>query len=114
MLKPAYTYRAVVSSIYDGDTIRVSLDLGFDTWIHNQALRLSGIDAPEISGVERPQGLVSRDWLREKLPIGTAVVVKTYKDKKEKYGRYLADIYIDNTNINVEMISLGLAEKYVP
>jgi micrococcal nuclease len=114
MLKPDYTYRAVVSSIYDGDTIRVSLDLGFDTWIHNQALRLSGIDAPEISGVERHQGLVSRDWLREKLPIGTAVVVKTYKDKKEKYGRYLADIYIDNTNINVEMISLGLAEKYVP
>ncbi len=113
MQKPNYTYRAIVSSIYDGDTIRVSLDLGFDTWIHNESIRLAGINAPEISGIERPEGIKSRDWLREKLPVGTPITVKTYRDKKEKYGRYLADIYLEDTNLNLEMITLGLAEKYI-
>lgn len=52
-----YTYRALVKSIYDGDTLRADIDLGFGVILADQSLRLLGIDTPEIKGVERPQEL---------------------------------------------------------
>ena len=89
-----YEYRAKVEKIYDGDTITVEIVLGFGVY-KTERLRLSGIDAPELRGEQRPYGLVSRDKLRE-LILGQEVIIKTYKDKKGKYGRYIADIYIDS------------------
>lgn len=86
-----YEYNARVSKVYDGDTITVVIQLGFGVF-KNERLRLSGIDAPEIRGDERPFGLVSRDKLRE-LILGQEIIVKTYKDKKGKYGRYIAEVY---------------------
>ena len=50
-----YEYRAVVTKVYDGDTITADVDLGFNTWRHDESLRLVGIDAPEMRGNERPQ-----------------------------------------------------------
>ena len=111
-IEPAFTYRAIVRSIYDGDTIRVDLDLGLGTWVHNQPLRLQGIDTPEVRGPEREQGLLSRDWLRRRTPPGTVVVVQTLKDAKGKYGRYLAVLWHDGINLNAEMIRQGLAAPY--
>jgi micrococcal nuclease len=106
-----YEYRAHVIKVYDGDTITVNLDLGFFTWIKNQTIRLSGINTPEIKGEERPNGLISRDRLRE-LILDKEVIIKTEKDSKGKYGRWLGTIYLDEVNINEQLISEGLAEKY--
>lgn len=41
-----YHYRARLVSVYDGDTIRVDLDLGMGIWRNNIALRLYGINTP--------------------------------------------------------------------
>jgi micrococcal nuclease len=112
VLEKQYVYSAIVRSIYDGDTIRVDIDLGFDMWIKNASLRLSGIDAPELRGEERPEGLKTRDWLREIIPPGTEVIIKTEKDSKEKFGRYLATIYFEGHNLNEQMVELGLAQVY--
>lgn len=112
VVEPAYTYRAKVRSIYDGDTIRVDLDLGFGVWLRNQSLRLANIDTPEIRGVERPQGLISKAWVVERIPAGTDIIVQTFKDKTGKYGRWLAVIWHDGVNLNDEMVKLGLAEPY--
>jgi len=73
---------------------------------------LTGINAPEIRGEERPEGLKTRDWLRSIIPPGTKILIKTEKDSQEKYGRYLATIYFEGTNLNEEMVSLGLAKRY--
>jgi micrococcal nuclease len=81
-----YLYNAVVTSIYDGDTIRVNIDLGFNFWKMNETIRLSGIDAPELRGIERPLGLKSKEWLEKKIPIGSKIIIQTEKDKQEKYG----------------------------
>lgn len=107
-----YQYRALVTKVYDGDTITVDIDLGFGTWQKGQKIRLYGIDTPEVRGTERAAGLVSRDWLRNAI-LDTIIVVKTHKDKKGKYGRWLGDIYLnqyDDTSLNVIMVELGLAE----
>lgn len=105
-----YKYKARIVAVYDGDTVTASIDLGFSIKFETK-LRLYGIDTPEIRGEERPDGLVSRDWLRDKV-LGKEVVIQTYKDRTGKYGRYLATIYLDNVNLNVQLIEEGLAESY--
>ena len=111
--KPAFTYRASIRSIYDGDTIRADLDLGFGTWIKNQPLRLYGIDTAEVRGPEREAGLVAKRWLEARTPPGTPVIVETIKDRTGKYGRYLAVIWHEDVNLNEALIKEGLAETYL-
>lgn len=112
-MEPNYTYRATVRSIYDGDTLRVNIDCGFNLWQRNVSIRLKGVNAPEITGSERVQGTISRDWLRNKIPIGTDIILKTEKDTQEKYGRWLGTVYLNGVNLNEEMVRLGLAEKFM-
>lgn len=104
-----YHYRAKARSVYDADTVRLDIDLGFGVWLYNQSVRLYGINAPEVSGVERPDGLVSRDRLRERL-LEQNVVIQTFKDTKGKYGRWLGVIWLGGENINEWLVSEGLAE----
>lgn len=106
-----YTYRAHVTAVYDADTITVDIDLGLRVWLRGVKIRLYGIDAPEMRGPERERGIVSRDWLRGQI-LGKDVVLRTYRDKQGKYGRWLGDIFRaegDETSINLELVQRGLA-----
>lgn len=106
-----YEYRAFVRKIYDGDTITVDIDLGFDVVLKAQKIRLVRINAPEVRGKQRPEGLKSRDALRDK--IGNKwIKIKTQEDKKGKYGRWLGEIWIDEECVNDWLLKEGLAEKY--
>lgn len=108
-----YEYRAYVRKVYDGDTITVNIDLGFGIVFHDQKIRLRGIDTPEVRGEEREQGLKVRDLVRER--IGNKwVTIKTYKDKKGKYGRWIADVYEPNVeeSINSWLLIEGHAKEY--
>lgn len=113
-----YTYKAKVLSIYDGDSIRVDIDLGFKIGMHNQRVRLLGIDAPELRGDEREQGLITRDYLRDILQ-DKEVIIKTFKDKYGKYGRWLVTVFLPDESqenglldINEHLIEKGLAVPY--
>lgn len=116
-MKKDYTYFATVVSVYDGDTITADIDLGFGIKHEGQKLRLFGIDAPEVRGEERPEGLKTRDWMRGHLPEGAKVVIKTHKaDKKGKYGRWLAEIIAEIPGegwvcLNQRLVALGLARE---
>lgn len=107
-----YYYRARVKSVYDGDTCTVDIDLGLRVWLKGEKLRLYGINAPELRGSERPEGLKSRDYLRSLID-GQDILIETYCDKRGKYGRYLAVIYIHQQdawlNINEELVRKGFA-----
>lgn len=116
-----YEYKAIVTKIYDGDTITVDIDLGFGVWLKKQSIRLSGIDTPEIRGGEREDGLIARDILREWIPLGTEILLVTEKDKTGKYGRYLGEIYPNDLvnmsdlfgiSYNQRLLNEGLAEPY--
>ena len=107
-----YEYAATVRSVYDGDTITVDIDLGLGVWKHGEKIRLYGIDTPELRGAERTEGLKVRDWVRARID-GEAIVLRTIKDKKGKYGRLLGVVTIpgSETTLNDEMLRLGLAER---
>ncbi len=106
-----YEYRAFVRKVYDGDTVTVDIDLGFDVVLKGQKIRLFKINAPEVRGKERPEGLKSRDALRNK--IGNKwIKIKTQKDKKGKYGRWLGELWIDDECINNWLLKEGYAKEY--
>ena len=111
-----YWYKAKVVSVYDGDTIRVTIDVGFGIKTggsKGEPLRLYGIDTPELRGEEREQGIMVRDKLRELID-GKEVIIKTLKDKTGKYGRYLAIIHLpDGTNVNKWLLDNGYAKEYM-
>jgi len=110
---PLYQYQGLVTEVYDGDTCTVKFDLGFK--IHfTEKVRLLGINAPEMRGTDKAKGTISRDKLREKI-LNKTIFIETQKDEKEKYGRYLGVIYIQNESgtfdsVNDWMIKEGLAE----
>ena len=104
-----YEYRAVVVSVYDGDTIKVDIDLGFGIWKKNETIRLWGIDAPEIRGEEREAGLKARDSLR-RLILGEDVIIQTEKDEKGKYGRYIGRVILHGACVSTIMVVRELAE----
>lgn len=104
-----YHYRGIVIKVYDGDTITVDVDLGFKISMNQQKFRLYRINTPEVRGPEKPQGIKSRDWLRERI-LDKEVMLVTHKDKQGKYGRWLADIWFDDICVNDELVAKGLAE----
>ena len=97
-----------VLSVYDVDTITVEIDHGFRLR-HVETVRLARINAPELKGDQRPEGLRAAVRLRQLLPVGTQVVLQTYKNGVEKYGRFLADVMFGDLTINDVMVSEGYA-----
>lgn len=74
-----YYPRCYVTEVYDGDTIKVDIDLGQDLWVRDRAVRLAGIAAREL---REPGGREARDHLRALLPPDIEVaVVSTGWDK---------------------------------
>lgn len=105
-----------IKSIYDGDTFIGRVDVGFGV-IKEEKFRLAYINAPELRGETYEAGKASRDWLRNRIQeaydANKLILIKTIKDSKEKYGRYLADIWIDDISVNKQMVELGLAVSFM-
>lgn len=102
-------YEAMVTGVYDGDTITVDIDLGMHIVLRKVKLRLARINTPEVRGEERELGLVSREWLRDAV-LNKQVTIDTFKDKTGKYGRYIVEVYRLRVNINDALVERGLAE----
>ncbi len=107
-----YEYRAFVRKVYDADTITVDIDLGFGIIFKGQKVRLLGINAPEVRGEQKKQGLISRDALREKIA-NKWVIIKTKKDKKGKFGRLLAEVFLEDECINDWLLRESYASEYI-
>lgn len=106
-----YTYRAHIVAVYDGDTVTVDIDLGFSVVLRGQSVRLARINSPEVRGSSADLGIKSRDALRSKI-LGKSVVLRTVRDAKEKYGRWLGEIWLDEQCINDWLLAEGLASRY--
>lgn len=104
-MHPDYTYQATILRVVDGDTVRVRVDLGLRVSTEI-TVRLMGINAPELN---TDAGKQSREYLR--LLEGQPVVLKTHKDPKDKYGRWLGEIYCNGDNINSLMVVMGYAVR---
>lgn len=109
---PPITYGKVIK-VYDGDTITICSKLPYnDSPIYRFNVRLNGIDSPEIKGKTEQEKILaktSRDAL-SKLILGKYVTLKN--TSTEKYGRILANIFLDNINVNQWMLDNNYAVYY--
>ena len=108
-MKLAYEYLGRLVRIVDGDTAIFSVDLGFDT--HRvETLRLLGIDSPEPHTETREAGDAATAHLEKLLDGCEQVLIRTQRDKSDKYGRYLATLVrSDGVNVNAQMVKDGHA-----
>ena len=114
---------ASVDRIVDGDTIDITIDLGFDLSI-KQRVRVAGVDTPEKRTsdheVEKPLGIDATNWLTAQLETGFAagydLIVRTQlgSGASGKYGRLLGWLYLTDpeVSLNEKMIEEGYAWAY--
>lgn len=113
-MKPKYTYSAFVDNVVDGDTIDVSLDLGFGIYWKTR-VRLNGIDTPELNSADpvlRESAQAAKTLVSIAI-LGKKVTLVTYKP--DKFGRYLVDVYwgTEHKNcLNQQLIEDGVAKPY--
>ena len=111
-----YTYFVKsVDRVVDGDTIDISIDLGFDL-TKKERVRLAGIDTPEKrtkDQKEKEMGYQATEFLEMHLMEAKKLTVKT--EKEGKFGRMLGWLYkseTDTTSINQIMIDKGYTWSY--
>ena len=106
----------------DGDTIDVTIDLGFDLY-KKERVRVAGVDTPEKRTrdlEEKELGIHATNWLKEKLDGAIAgdddLVIRTeLVGGVGKYGRLLGWLYIGGdsaSSLNEQMIDEGYAWAY--
>lgn len=92
-----WTYKATIDRWIDGDTVDLTVDLGFRVNM-TMRVRLVGpggryFNAPEVRGPEREEGKRATAFVEDYLPAGTPVYIETFKDDSQgKFGRWLACI----------------------
>jgi micrococcal nuclease len=101
-----FIYRATVEKVVDGDTLDLQVDLGFGVFTR-QRVRLMGINAAEKNTSDGKRAVAfAQAWVDKHGPVFT---VRTTKDKKEKYGRYLVTILSDVEELGQALVDAGLA-----
>lgn len=106
-----YTYKAKIIRVIDGDTVELTIDLGYKVY-WNSSCRLYGINAPELKGDSLELGMKAREFLCSKLPVGRDIVIRS--KKLDKYGRPLIEIInVDGSILNDQMVDAGYAKEYL-
>ena len=120
--KSCYNFRVIsIDRVVDGDTIDVTIDLGFDLY-KKERVRVAGVDTPEKRTrdlEEKELGIDATNWLKDKLEGAIAgdddLVIRTeLVGGMGKYGRLLGWLYIGDANVslNEQMIDEGYAWSY--
>ncbi len=106
-------YEGIVVKVYDGDTITIVSRLPYpESPYFRFSVRFAGIDTPEIKGKsehEKIKAIQARDALTA-LILNKCIQLKNITT--EKYGRLLADVYLDNLHLNKWLIDQGFAVPY--
>ena len=108
-----YEYKATIIKVVDGDTVDVDIDLGFDTWLHNQRIRLYGIDTPECrqrDKARKAHGLLAKEYVQKALVVGRTYALTT--KEKGKFGRFLGEFKTGKGAITKLLVKEGLAVPY--
>lgn len=110
-----YVYRAEILRVLDGDTVDVHADLGFGVYT-TQRLRIYGVNSPEK---DTEAGKAALQFVSETLYQASEVHIQTMKqstqsdaEKREKYGRYLAQISVDGEPLTDLIIKAGHGQAY--
>jgi micrococcal nuclease len=120
-----YEYNAVLDRVVDGDTIDVTIDLGFNVW-KKIRVRMEGINTPESRTrdlEEKKRGLAAKDRLVEILKFNDNKCILKVSGVG-KYGRALATVLVNSLspvsietgitkiNVNKQLIEEGHGVEY--
>ena len=108
----SYTIEKIIS-VYDGDTFRADIRGLPDIIGKNIAIRILGIDTPEIKGKceeEKIVAIKARDFSRKALFNAKTITLKNLK--RDKYFRLLADVYFDDIDLANALLVNNFAVKY--
>ena len=110
-----------INKVVDGDTIDVTIDLGFDLY-KKERVRIAGVDTPEKRTrdlEEKALGLDATYWMKDKLNEtikgDEELIIRTeLKGGSGKYGWLLGWLYVgeDDISLNEKMITEGYAWAY--
>ena len=89
---------AFVERVIDGDTI----DIG------NNSVRLLGINTPEREEFYYSE---AKEFLEQEV-LNKNITLEFAGERYDKYGRVLAYIFLNYTNVNVKMVENGFANYY--
>ena len=120
--KSCYNFRVTkINRVVDGDTIDVTIDLGFDLY-KKERVRIAGVDTPEKRTRDKEEkvlGIDATNWLKGKLEEAIKgddeLTIRTeLKGGVGKYGRLLGWLYIGDVDLshNEQMITEGYAWAY--
>jgi len=120
--KSCYNFRVTeINRVVDGDTIDVTIDLGFDLY-KKERVRVAGVDTPEKRTrdlEEKALGIDATNWMKEQLEDAingeSELTIRTeLKGGMGKYGRLLGWLYVGDADIslNEAMIIAGYAWSY--
>jgi micrococcal nuclease len=108
-----YTYKAKLEKVVDGDTIDVSIDLGFDVSVKKR-VRFAGINAPESRTrdlEEKAKGLAAKDRVKA---IFTENPSFTLESKElGKYGRVLGELYVNKLDGNDQLTQISVNQQLI-
>ena len=120
--KSCYNFRVIeINRVVDGDTIDVTIDLGFDLY-KKERVRVAGVDTPEKrtrDKEEKELGIDATNWLKDRLEAAIGgeedLVIRTeLVGGVGKYGRLLGWLYIGDQELSLNeiMITEGYAWPY--
>lgn len=104
-----YEYAARCTNVVDGDTLDLAVDVGFGIHVW-QRVRLLGINCPEHGTIAGDDATAyTRAWIDQH---GPDLIVRTVKDKREKYGRLLGRVTASTRCLNDDLVTAGHAVDY--
>jgi len=91
---------AVINEVIDGDTAKTN----------GTSIRLLGINTPEKGELYYNE---AKEFLKD-LILNKTVYLEYGKERKDKYDRTLAYIFLENESVNIQLIENGFANFYFP
>lgn len=105
--------KGFVVKVYDGDTITIVSKLPYsESPLYRFSVRLNGIDCPEIKGKDISEKECAQIAKQEMTELVLNKIVTLKNIDTEKYGRILADVYVNDLHVNQHMIDKRLAVIY--
>jgi micrococcal nuclease len=111
-------YDVTVIKIVDGDTVDVDINLGFGIWLHDERVRIMGIDTPESRTSDRVEDLfgeAAKARLKELMKHGGKLITtedKDGEDMKGKFGRILGDFYVEHDGMKKRVTDILVEEGH--
>lgn len=102
-------HKATAISVFDGDTLRLNIDLGFNVTLSNVLFHLAGINAPEVRGLTKDAGRRAQTALKEQTKGANLLIEVTNRELDKIHGQLWVEIDGNWQSVNQWLVDQGFA-----